>query len=317
MSKQLLVYDVDWWILGYKARIIKDYYRDLEIISQHDMKMLIKSEGSEKINRKYDVISTLGLGIAAFLLKNNVRVDSSSVGGYNYIIKNIDTYREWCDEIIPNYEFIEKVMKRIPRLGSHNPKLTEIVKNFSPNSEVKYVRHFVDANHFKPKKKRKITENSVINIGWVGNKRRIGKNYKTLYLKIVDSLKTNNRIRFFEATKENIISIDKMPDFYNKLDLLIVTSANEGGPTPALEAYACGIPVISTNVGYVKTVADAKSKSLVLDSDDPQDFVQKINYLISNPQQYYDIKKGIRQNILNNWTVDKTIDDWITVLLKK
>lgn len=317
MSKHLLVYDVHWWILGYKARIIKEYYPNLDIISQNDIKMLIKSEGAEKINKKYNVISTLGIGIAAYLLKMNVRVDSSQVGGYNYFTKNIDTYREWCDKIVPDFKFIENVLKRIPKLGAINPKLAKTVKKLSPNSEVKYIRHFVDANHFKPKLKKKLTENSTIRIGWVGNKKRIGKNYNSLYLKIVDSLKSNNRIKFVEATKENIISIDKMPEFYGNLDLLIITSANEGGPAPALEAFSCGVPVISTNVGYVKTVADPKSKFLILDSDNPQDFIQKINYLISNPKLYNEIKKGIRKNILNNWTVEKTIDDWISVLLKK
>jgi glycosyltransferase involved in cell wall biosynthesis len=35
------------------------------------------------------------------------------------------------------------------------------------------------------------------------------------------------------------------------MDVLLVTARNEGGPQPVLEALACGVPVISTDVGFV------------------------------------------------------------------
>ena len=122
MGRYLLVYDVDWWILGYKARMIKKFHNEIEILSQHDLKGLIAAEGAKAINARYDVISTLSVGIAAYMLKKNIRVDSSQVGGYNYFAQNIDTYREWCDEVIPNKVFITKVLDRIDRLGAISDK---------------------------------------------------------------------------------------------------------------------------------------------------------------------------------------------------
>jgi len=39
-------------------------------------------------------------------------------------------------------------------------------------------------------------------------------------------------------------------EFYKKIDYLIVTSSNEGGCVPVLEALALGVPVIAPNVGW-------------------------------------------------------------------
>lgn len=43
-------------------------------------------------------------------------------------------------------------------------------------------------------------------------------------------------------------TIDKF--FYSKIDYLIITSGQEGGPVPFLEALALGVPVIAPDVGW-------------------------------------------------------------------
>jgi hypothetical protein len=39
-------------------------------------------------------------------------------------------------------------------------------------------------------------------------------------------------------------------EFYASIDYLVVTSINEGGPVPILDAIACGVPVIAPDVGF-------------------------------------------------------------------
>jgi len=45
----------------------------------------------------------------------------------------------------------------------------------------------------------------------------------------------------------------KYPIFYDTIDFLLVPSLWEGGPMAIIEAYAKGIPIISSNVGWVGT----------------------------------------------------------------
>lgn len=44
---------------------------------------------------------------------------------------------------------------------------------------------------------------------------------------------------------------EKLPHIIRELDILLITSRREGGPIPALEALACGVPLVSRPVGYV------------------------------------------------------------------
>ena len=42
---------------------------------------------------------------------------------------------------------------------------------------------------------------------------------------------------------------ETMQQFYDSIDVLVCTSSTDGGPLPPLEAIACGVPAISTDVG--------------------------------------------------------------------
>lgn len=42
----------------------------------------------------------------------------------------------------------------------------------------------------------------------------------------------------------------KIADFYKEITYLVVTSLNEGGPVPVLDAIASGVPVIAPDVGW-------------------------------------------------------------------
>lgn len=43
-------------------------------------------------------------------------------------------------------------------------------------------------------------------------------------------------------------------DYYNALDLYLITSREEGGPKAILESWACGVPIVSTAVGMAPDV---------------------------------------------------------------
>lgn len=47
--------------------------------------------------------------------------------------------------------------------------------------------------------------------------------------------------QIFEGSRE---------DFYKKIDYLVVTSNNEGGPVPVIEAIQMGVPIIAPDVGW-------------------------------------------------------------------
>ena len=51
--------------------------------------------------------------------------------------------------------------------------------------------------------------------------------------------------------KSVFVDNDKMPDFYNDLDYVLIPALYEGGPMSVLEGLACGVPIIASDVGWV------------------------------------------------------------------
>ncbi|RSL29031.1 glycosyltransferase family 1 protein [Salibacterium salarium] len=316
MKKHLLVYDYDWWVLGQKARIIKKHHPNLDILSNNEIRLLTSTKGFGYINSYYGMISTLSLGLAQLLTRLKIRVDTSQIGSYNYFMKNHETYREWRDIVHPNKHFLNKIMRPIKQFGAINPKLAQEVKKLTPDKNVNYIQQFVDTNRFRPAPKEKKGNQKEIVIGWAGNNTRNVKNHTTLYQPIVKNLQKDSNITFVQANRASRVPLKDMPAFYNSLDLLLITSSNEGGPAPALEANACGVPVLSTNVGYVKKITSPNGKFLILDSAQPNDFIKKIKFLKENRDLLQKLKREARENIMSHWTVEKTINEWLHTLFK-
>jgi D-inositol-3-phosphate glycosyltransferase len=81
-----------------------------------------------------------------------------------------------------------------------------------------------------------------------------------------------------------VVSSD-LPDWYRAADLVCVPSYSESFGLVALEAQACGTPVIATAVGGLRTaISDGISGSLV-DGHDPKAWSAVISRLLSEPQK--------------------------------
>jgi glycosyltransferase involved in cell wall biosynthesis len=59
------------------------------------------------------------------------------------------------------------------------------------------------------------------------------------------------RAQGFTVDYQRRLPAEKLPAAIAGLDVLLVCARNEGGPQPVLEALACGVPVVSTKVGFV------------------------------------------------------------------
>jgi D-inositol-3-phosphate glycosyltransferase len=81
-----------------------------------------------------------------------------------------------------------------------------------------------------------------------------------------------------------VVSAD-LPDWYRAADLVCVPSYSESFGLVALEAQACGTPVVATAVGGLRTaISDGISGSLV-DGHDPKAWSAVISRLLSEPQK--------------------------------
>ena len=112
------------------------------------------------------------------------------------------------------------------------------------------------------------------------------------------------------------IDREELPDWYRASDLVCVPSYSESFGLVALEAQACGTPVVATAVGGLRAaVADGISGSLV-DGHDPRAWSAVISRLLADPARRLLLSLGAINHASNfGWesTARRTLDvyDWV------
>lgn len=92
---------------------------------------------------------------------------------------------------------------------------------------------------------------------------------------------------------------DLLPAF----DIFVLTSRAEGIPTVALEAMACGIPVIATNVGGVSEVVVDQVTGLLVNSSQVTPIVAAIKRLIVDPMLRAKLAEHAQSVVASHYTI--------------
>lgn len=77
------------------------------------------------------------------------------------------------------------------------------------------------------------------------------------------------------------VSNEELLDYYNAADLFILTSLTEGSPVGVQKAFACGVPVISTNVGYTAELMQEHNVGIVLEKSDYEQWEKQLSLSFS------------------------------------
>ncbi|TAN03000.1 MAG: glycosyltransferase family 4 protein [Rhodanobacteraceae bacterium] len=83
--------------------------------------------------------------------------------------------------------------------------------------------------------------------------------------RLADRLGITGRVRFLGA-----IAHDKLCDYYNAADAMVLASSREGMPNVVLESLACGTPVVATRVHGTPEVIAAPEAGELMDERGPE-----------------------------------------------
>jgi D-inositol-3-phosphate glycosyltransferase len=96
---------------------------------------------------------------------------------------------------------------------------------------------------------------------------------------------------------EGAVAHDALPLYYNAADVCVVPSYYESFGLVAVEAMACGTPVVASRVGgLVSTVQDGVSGYLI-PWRCPEPFAEKLEVLLNNPELRDNFRRAARKSV--------------------
>lgn len=212
---------------------------------------------------------------------------------YEFVIRKI---RKWIDK--------ENFKNAAIVLANSNYSKKFIEKSYDEPAKVCCLG--VDIDFFKPSGIAK-----TIDVLFIGNN-------DDTYNLLNDALalfKTNkpNFYTIFRQNKKINFSDEEFLKIYNKSKVLVALNRNEPFGLIPLEAMSCGVPVIAVDEGgYRESVINNKTGFLI--PRDSKELYKKINIIISDDKLRQGMGKNARENILKNWTWDKSVGRFLRII---
>ncbi len=95
---------------------------------------------------------------------------------------------------------------------------------------------------------------------------------------LIDELDLGDRVRFVPPQPHHLLST-----YYRAADVCVVPSRSESFGLVALEAQACGTPVIASAVGGLLTLVDPGRTGELVENRDPAEFARHIDRVLGDP----------------------------------
>jgi len=153
------------------------------------------------------------------------------------------------------------------------------LKKRNPDKLVIFIPEGVDTNYFTPE-----WLEGELKVGWAGSYKRPLK--RTYLLDLLDyPVKIQCDREFFEGK-----TLEPMKEFYHSINCLVLTSLTECMPRVVLEAMACGLPIISTDVGSIRMLLD---KDWIVPVNPDTKVVEEINKKLYLLGKYPALRKEV------------------------
>lgn len=103
--------------------------------------------------------------------------------------------------------------------------------------------------------------------------------------------------------------IENLAPVYADLDIVVLTSLNEGTPVSLIEAMAAGLPAVATDVGGVKDIIEDGANGFLVDKNDISGLCDKILSLIFDKDARKNMGSAGRDFVRQRFSKERLIRD--------
>jgi len=273
----------------------------------------------KKQNIKPDIIHTNILtrtGIIALYFRLFRKIPYIITEHWSRYLNNSLSYKGYFRKI-----FTRVVVKRASALTTVTINLMKAMKiNHLTNANTFIIPNVVDTDKFFPKKKPILnSKKRIIHIscfedvsknisGIIRSVQKLSLIRQDFELRFVGDGMDKNDLEVYaqrSGVKDSFVFFDglmegqQIIDFLNTADFLIQFSNYENLPVVIIEAFACGLPVLSSDVGGIAEYLNG-DRGILVKAGDEEAFIEKLDYMLSN-HSIFDSEK-IREYAVNNFS---------------
>jgi glycosyltransferase involved in cell wall biosynthesis len=101
-----------------------------------------------------------------------------------------------------------------------------------------------------------------------------------------------------------------MPTLYDRADIYVNATNIDNMPVSLIEAFSCGLPVVTTNAGGIPYIASDNQTALMVEKNDHQAIARSVIHLLEDPALSQRLCKAARENCVR-YTWSSVRDLWI------
>ena len=223
----------------------------------------------------------------------------------------------------------------IPVNDAINARLRELW--WLPENRLTTIRNGVDTTKFRPRDSERNDLSQTIHVGSVSrldpvknfpclmravallNERNEGIKYRLTIVGGGDQLSELQTLRQ-QLKAEDFIEFpgptDAAEEWYPRFDIYVNSSFSEGMSNTVLEAMACGLPIVATDVAGHRDWLVENEHALFFKNDDTQDLAKKIKILSEDPDKRRTMSSINRLYIENEFSQNQFIERYQSLYRK-
>ncbi len=273
-----------------------------------------------KILRYVNVLKTNQMGgswsavLTKLLYRKKLVVRTGYMLSLTVVRQNPNSRRKWMSRLIEKVAY--KIADAIITSSKANFKYVE--KNYHPSVVHAFIPNYVETSVFKPLQAVEKKKGSICFIGRLSREKNLLALLKALQglpytLTIIGSGGQKEQLE--EVARNGGANVNflgnipnhELPQILNQHQVFILPSLWEGMPKALLEAMACGLPVIGTNVDGINEVIE-HGENGILCRTDPKSIKEAIVTLMENEDLKQSLGESARRTIVNTYGFPRLVE---------
>lgn len=224
------------------------------------------------------------------------------------------------DDDRPSFAFFTRLVeilafKMADTIAVTTERLGDDVKKHTIKDKIFLLPNYVDIEHFKRTEEKKI-KNLLVFVGRLHPEKNlymlleVMKELPEFKLRVIGDGELREELMEMKKREEiitveflGLIPNDELPDYLNMAEAFIMVSHNEGHPKVLIEAMACELPCIGTNVDGVKDVIVDGKTGLLCDKN-VNDIKEAILKLFHDKEETREMAKRAREFAVENYSMN-------------